>query len=58
MRVLRRQKLVSQGKNSHITGWSKARVSQEISSLVANGYLVEVGKKASHGGRKPMLLRP
>jgi glucokinase-like ROK family protein len=57
MRVLRRQRLISRGEISHITGWSKAKASQEIRSLVDKGYLVEVGEGASQGGRKPMLLR-
>lgn len=56
IRVLRRKKLVSRGEISRITGWSKAKASQEIRSLVAKGYLVEVGEGASQGGRKPMFL--
>jgi glucokinase-like ROK family protein len=57
MRALRRQGRISRGEVSSITGWSKAKASQEIRSLVEKGYLVEVGEGASQGGRKPRLLR-
>jgi DNA-binding Lrp family transcriptional regulator len=57
MRALRRQGRISRSEISHITGWSKAKASQEIRSLVDKGYLVEVGEGASQGGRKPRLLR-
>ncbi|HET9588036.1 MAG TPA: ROK family transcriptional regulator, partial [Anaerolineales bacterium] len=57
MRALRRQGRISRGEISHITGWSKAKTSQEIRSLVNKGYLVETGEGASQGGRKPRLLR-
>lgn len=57
MRALRRQGRISRGEISNITGWSKAKASQEIRSLVDKGYLVEVGEGASQGGRKPRLLR-
>jgi glucokinase-like ROK family protein len=57
MRVLRRQGHISRAEISVITGWSKAKASQEIRSLVDKEYLVEVGEGASQGGRKPRLLR-
>ena len=57
LRALRRQGRISRTEVSSITGWSKAKVSQEIRSLVDKGYLVEVGKGASQGGRRPRLLR-
>ncbi|HSL44626.1 MAG TPA: ROK family transcriptional regulator [Anaerolineales bacterium] len=57
MRALRRQGRISRSEISHITGWSKAKASQEIRILVDKGYLVEVGEGASQGGRKPRLLR-
>lgn len=57
MRALRRQGRISRTEISSITGWSKAKASQEIRSLVNKGYLVEVGEGASKGGRKPRLLR-
>jgi glucokinase-like ROK family protein len=40
-----------------MTGWSKAKASQEILSMVERGLLVEVGEGASQGGRRPHLLR-
>ena len=57
MRALRRQGRISRSEISRITGWSKAKASQEIRSLVDKGYLVEVGEGVSQGGRKPRLLR-
>jgi glucokinase-like ROK family protein len=57
MRALRRQGWISRSEVSNITGWSKAKASQEIRSLVDKGYLVETGEGASQGGRKPRLLR-
>jgi glucokinase-like ROK family protein len=57
MRALRRQGRISRTEISNITGWSKAKASQEIRSLVNKGYLVEVGEGISKGGRKPRLLR-
>ena len=40
MRALRRQGRISRSEISNITGWSKAKASQEIRSLVDKGYLV------------------
>jgi glucokinase-like ROK family protein len=57
MRALRRQGRISRTEISNITGWSKAKASQEIRSLVDKGYLVEFGEGISQGGRKPRLLR-
>jgi DNA-binding MarR family transcriptional regulator len=57
MRALGRQERISRTEITNITGWSKAKTSQEIRSLVGKGFLVEVGEGASQGGRKPRLLR-
>jgi glucokinase-like ROK family protein len=57
MRALRRRGRISRTEISSITGWSKAKASQEIRSLVDKGYLVEFGEGISQGGRKPRLLR-
>jgi glucokinase-like ROK family protein len=57
MRALRRQGRISRGEVSNITGWSKAKSSQQIRRLVNKGYLVETGEGASQGGRKPGLLQ-
>src|SRR6266508_3706272 len=57
IRALRRQGRISRTEISNITGWSKAKASQEIRSLVDKGYLVEFGEGVSQGGRKPRLLR-
>jgi len=57
IRALRKQEQISRSEISNITGWSKAKTSQEIRRLVGKGYLVEVGEGMSQGGRKPRLLR-
>lgn len=57
LRALRMRGRISRTEISNITGWSKAKTSQEIRSLVGKGYLVDVGEGASQGGRKPRLLR-
>jgi glucokinase-like ROK family protein len=57
IRALRKQGRISRTEISSITGWSKAKASQEIRSLVDKGLLIEVGEGASQGGRKPQLLR-
>jgi len=57
MRALRRQGRISRTEISNITGWSKAKASQEIRNLVDKGYLVEFGEGVSQGGRKTRLLR-
>ncbi|HET9909502.1 MAG TPA: ROK family protein [Anaerolineales bacterium] len=57
MRALRRQGRISRTEISNITGWSKAKASQEIRRLVNKGYLIEIGEGASQGGRRPRLLR-
>jgi uncharacterized membrane protein len=53
MRALRRQGRISRSEVASITGWSKAKVSQQIRSLVTKGLLVEIGEGTSQGGRKP-----
>jgi glucokinase-like ROK family protein len=57
MRALRKHEKISRTEISNITGWSKAKTSQEIRSMVSKGFLVEIGEGASQGGRKPRLLR-
>jgi glucokinase-like ROK family protein len=57
LRALRKQRQISRTQISMITGWSKAKTTQEIRKIVEKGYLVEVGAGASLGGRKPRLLR-
>lgn len=56
IRALRRQGSISRTDVANITGWSKAKATQEIRSLIEQGYLVEKGEGASKGGRKPRLL--
>ncbi len=57
MRVIRRKGSISRTEISNVTGWSKAKASQEIRNLVDKGYLVEIGEGASQGGRRPQIIR-
>jgi glucokinase-like ROK family protein len=57
LRAFRKQGRISRTEVARMTGWSKAKASQEILSLVDRGILVEVGEGASQGGRRPRLLR-
>jgi len=57
MRALRRNGQTSRAEVTNITGWSRAKTSQEVNALVKKGYLVDVGEGISKGGRKPRLLR-
>jgi hypothetical protein len=57
MKVLRRDGQSSRVEITNITGWSRAKTSQEVNLLVEKGYLIDVGEGASKGGRKPRLLQ-
>ena len=57
MRTIRRQGGISRTEISNITGWSKAKASQEIRNLVDKGYLLEIGEGVSQGGRRPQIIR-
>ena len=55
--ILRRNHRASRAEITAITCWSKAKTSHEVTSLIAKGFLVEVGDGVSQGGRKPRLLQ-
>lgn len=55
--ILRKSGEISRLEISHITGWSKAKTSQEIRKLVNKGFIIEIGEGDSHGGRKPRILQ-
>ncbi len=57
MRVLRRDGQTSRSDITNFTGWSRAKTSQEVNSLVEKGFLVDIGEGVSRGGRKPRLLQ-
>ena len=57
MRALRKNGQTSRSEIANITGWSRAKTSQEVNALIDKGYLVDVGEGISKGGRKPRLLR-
>jgi glucokinase-like ROK family protein len=57
MRALRKNGQTSRAEVTSITGWSRAKTSQEVNALVEKGYLVDAGEGISKGGRKPRLLR-
>jgi glucokinase-like ROK family protein len=56
IRALRKRGKISRTEVASIAGWSKAKATQEIRTLIGKGYLVEKGEGASKGGRKPRLL--
>ena len=56
IRSLRKQQKLSRTDISRITGWSKAKTSQEVGRLIEKGYLREIGEGPSDGGRRPRLL--
>lgn len=57
IRALRRNGQTSRAEVTHMTGWSRAKTSQEVNALIKKGYLVEAGEGISKGGRKPRLVR-
>jgi glucokinase-like ROK family protein len=57
IRALRRNSQTSRAEITHMTGWSRAKTSQEVNALIKKGYLVEAGEGNSNGGRKPRLVR-
>ncbi|PKO11918.1 MAG: hypothetical protein CVU39_27005 [Chloroflexi bacterium HGW-Chloroflexi-10] len=57
IRALRKSGHISRTKVAEMTGWSKAKTSQEVRVLVAKGYLLDEDEGISAGGRKPRLLR-
>ncbi len=57
MRALRKNGQTSRAEIANITGWSRAKTSQEVNALIEKGYLVDAGEGISKGGRKPRLLR-
>ncbi|MGD8402861.1 MAG: ROK family transcriptional regulator [Anaerolineales bacterium] len=57
MRALRKNGQTSRSEIASITGWSRAKTSQEVNALIEKGYLVDAGEGISKGGRKPRLLR-
>jgi glucokinase-like ROK family protein len=56
MRAMRKNGQTSRTEITSITGWSRAKTSQEVNSLIEKGYLVDGGEGISKGGRKPRLL--
>ncbi|PKN84179.1 MAG: transcriptional regulator [Chloroflexi bacterium HGW-Chloroflexi-8] len=57
IRALRKKGQISRMQISDITGWSKAKTSIEIRTLIDKGYLMEKDEGLSEGGRKPKLLK-
>lgn len=57
LRALRRHGEISRSHISTMVGWSKAKTTQEIRSLIDRNLIVEVGEGISEGGRKPKMLR-
>src|SRR5665648_523187 len=57
IRAIRKKGKVARNDVSEITGWSKAKTSQEVNSLIAKGYIIDLEEGYSSGGRKPRLLQ-
>jgi glucokinase-like ROK family protein len=57
LRALRQHGEVSRSNISSIVGWSKAKTTQEIRSLINRQLIIEVGEGISEGGRRPHMLR-
>ena len=57
IRAIRKKGKLARYDVSEITGWSKAKTSQEVNSLIAKGYIVDLEEGYSSGGRKPRLLQ-
>jgi glucokinase-like ROK family protein len=54
--ALRKHGTVSRTDIARMTGWSRAKVTNEVSRFIRNGLLVEVGEGSSLGGRRPRLV--
>jgi glucokinase-like ROK family protein len=57
IRALRKSGQTSRVEVANITGWSRAKTSQEVNLLIEKGFLEEAGAGHSNGGRRPRLLR-
>ena len=57
IRAIRKKGKVARNDISEIAGWSKAKTSQEVNSLIAKGYIIDLEEGYSSGGRKPRLLQ-
>ena len=44
LRALRKNGQTSRAEITNITGWSRAKTSQEVNALVEKGYLMDVGE--------------
>jgi glucokinase-like ROK family protein len=56
IRALRRRGVISRTDIARMTGWSRAKITTEVSVLIDKGFLKEVGDGTSEGGRRPRLL--
>jgi glucokinase-like ROK family protein len=56
IRALRKNGKISRTEIANMTGWSKAKTSIEVNSLIEKAFVVDVGEGMSIGGRKPRLL--
>jgi glucokinase-like ROK family protein len=57
IRSIRRGGIISRTDIARLTGWSRAKVTNEVNRMISAGYLAEVGEGLSHGGRRPRLLK-
>jgi glucokinase-like ROK family protein len=55
--ALRKHDTISRTDLARLTGWSRPKVTAEVSNLAKRGILIESGEGESQGGRRPRLLK-
>ena len=55
--AVHRSESISRTDLVRLTGWSRPKVTAEVTRLIHRGILVEVGEGDSQGGRRPRLLK-
>jgi glucokinase-like ROK family protein len=54
--AMRRQGVISRTDIAQMTGWSRAKITNEVGVLIEKGFIKEIGEGLSEGGRRPRLL--
>ncbi|MCE1254472.1 MAG: ROK family transcriptional regulator [Anaerolineae bacterium] len=56
IRAMRRRGVISRTDIAMMTGWSRAKITNEVGLLIDKNFIKEVGDGKSEGGRRPRLL--
>jgi predicted NBD/HSP70 family sugar kinase len=56
--LIRRGVVSTRSQLMAVTGLARSTITQRLESLIATGYLIEEGRDASTGGRRPAMLAP